>query len=217
MDSGYSSQTNNTEVITMKCPRFSRFLYVSVAVFPFLLSGCASYYSHYAVFPAENSRGENRQVKLTWQTAEYPGWWVVDNKSTPVTIETQCSTREWRLVDSSHDEARQSDCGNGIRACGVPGEDVLARGGEPAGASSPCMAINPADPDARITDIDSSLDLLVSCKPANAVRGSGDGSENIDYIRASSVPYTIYSRKSPRGRLSSRPPELDDGVCDSDE
>ncbi|MFN2362640.1 MAG: hypothetical protein ABR522_16350 [Marinobacter sp.] len=182
-----------------------------------LLNGCASYYSHYAVFPAENSHGEDRQVKLTWQTAEYPDWWIVGNKSTPITIETQCSTRKWRLVDNSHDEASEAGCDNGIRSCGEKGEDVVARSGEPAGPDTRCMAVNPDNTDARITDIGSSLGLLVSCKPVNTVRGSGDDSENTDYIRASSVPYTIYSRKSPRGRLDSRPPELDDGVCESDE
>ncbi len=201
----------------MKYPGFSRSLSLCVAVVPLLLGGCASYYSHYAVFPAENSQGEARQVKLTWQTAEYPGWWVVDNKSTPITIETQCSARKWRLVDDSHDEAGGADCGNGIRACGVQGEDVLARNGTPAGPGTRCMAINPGDPDARITDIDSSLGLLVSCQPARTVRGSGDDSENIDYIRASAVPYTIYSRKSPRGRLNARPPELDDAICEDND
>ncbi len=188
-----------------------------MAVIPLALGGCASYYSHYAVFPAENSEGEARQVRLTWQTAEYPGWWVADNKSTPITIETQCSTRKWRLVDDSHDEASQAGCAEGIRACGVEGKDRLARSGEPTGADTRCMAINPGNPSSRVTDIESSLDLLVSCQPVNTVRGSGDESENTDYIRASSVPYTIYSRKSPRGALNARPPELDDTVCGDDQ
>jgi len=209
-------QTNDTDIISMKYPGLFRSLWLGFAAVPLLLSGCASYYSHYAVFPAENSQGEARQVKLTWQTAEYPDWWVVDNKSTPVTVETQCSSRKWRLVDSSHGEASKADCATGIRACGVNGEDVLARTGEPAGPETRCMAINPSDPDALITDIGASLGLLVSCQPVNPVRGSGDDSENHDYIRASSVSYTIYTRKSPRGRLSTRPPELDDAVCEED-
>lgn len=187
-----------------------------MAAAPLVLTGCASYYSHYAVFPAENSAGEGREVKLTWQTAEYPGWWIRDNESTPITVETQCSERKWRLVDDSHGEASKADCGDGIRACGVEGEDRVARSGEAAGPDTRCMAINPGDPDARIIEIESSLDLLVSCRPVNRVRGSGDDSENIDYIRASSVPYTIYSRKSPRGALNARPPELDDAVCDDE-
>ena len=179
-----------------------------VAVIPLAVSGCASYYTHYAVFPAENSMGEERQVKLTWQTAEYPGWWVADTQSTPITVETQCSAREWRLVDDSHQDAAVQSCGEGIRACGREGLDRVASTGLPA-ADKRCMTINAVDPEARITDIDSSLDLLVSCEPFKTVRGSGDDAENIDYIRASTVPYTIYSRKSPRGSLNARPPELD--------
>jgi hypothetical protein len=186
-----------------------------VAVIPLAVSGCASYYTHYAVFPAENSIGEERQVKLTWQTAEYPGWWVADNQSTPITVETQCSAREWRLVDDSHQDAAVQSCGEGIRACGREGLDRVASTGLPA-ADKRCMTINAVDPEARITDIDSSLDLLVSCEPFKTVRGSGDDAENIDYIRASTVPYTIYSRKSPRGSLNARPPELDDSVCDDE-
>lgn len=201
----------------MKNNRLSLSARMSIALVPLMLGGCASYYSHYAVFPADNSRGEDRQVKLTWQTAEYPDWWVVGNKSTPITVETQCSSRKWRLVDDSHDDAASAGCGEGIRACGVAGMDLQARSGEPAGESTRCMAINPGNPDARITDIESSLGLLVSCKPVNTVRGSGDDSENIDYIRASSVPYTIYSRKSPRGSLNARPPELGDAVCEDDQ
>mgnify|MGYP003118179460 CR=1 FL=1 len=80
----------------------------------------------------------------------------------------------------------------------------------------PARAINADDPAARVTDIGSSLDLLVSCEPVKTVRGSGDDADNIDYIRASTVPYTIYSRKSPRGSLHARPPELDDSVCDDE-
>ncbi|MDL0433135.1 hypothetical protein QPM17_18500 [Marinobacter sp. TBZ242] len=189
---------------------------VMAMMIPLAVSGCAAYYSHYAVFPAENSQREARQVKLTWQTAEYPDWWIADNKSTPITIETQCSTRKWRLVDDSHEEAGQADCADGIRACGVKGKDVLVGSGEPAGPGTRCMAINPGSPDPRITDIESSLNLLVSCEPVKTVRGSGDDSENIDYIRASSVPYIVYSRKSPRGSLIARPPELDDAVCEDD-
>ncbi|MDF0750678.1 hypothetical protein NLU14_10600 [Marinobacter sp. 71-i] len=200
----------------MKNNVFSFVLRLIVAVFPFILAGCASYYTHYAVFPAENSAGEERQVKLTWQTAEYPGWWVAASKSTPITVETQCSARQWRLVDDSHDNAAQATCDAGIRACGREGLDRLARTGEPAGESARCMAINPGNPEGRVTDIESSLALLVSCEPINTVRGSGEDAENIDYIRASTVPYTIYSRKSPRGSLNARPPELDDSVCETD-
>jgi len=194
---------------------FLRVLRLVAAITPFLFTGCASYYTHYAVFPAENSAGQDRQVKLTWQTAEYPGWWLAENKSTPITVETQCSARQWRLVDDSHEDADSEACGQGIRACGEEGLDRIASTDEPAGGKR-CMAINRGNPEARVTDIESSLDLLVACEPVNTTRGSGDEAENIDYIRASTVPYTIYSRRSPRGSLNARPPELDDSVCDDE-
>jgi hypothetical protein len=186
------------------------------AVLPLLMSGCASYYSHYAVFPAQNSEGEDRQVKLTWQTAEYPGWWFADNKSTPITLETQCSTREWRVVDSTHSGASDESCATGIRACGNQGQDRFVTGGSQNFNERACVSINPSDPDARVTDITSSLELLVSCGPVRTTMQNGDEQQNTDYLRASPVPYTVYSRKGVRGRLDTKPPELDDDVCDDE-
>lgn len=176
-----------------------------------LASGCASYYNHYAVFPAENSAGELRQVRLSWQSAEYPGWWLADNKATAITVETQCSQRVWKLVDGGY--SGHASCGSGIRACGQEGVDLVAATGAAADANVVCMALNPDQPDARIADLGGKLTLLVSCRPARTSRGGGDEAENLDYVRASSVPYTVNPRKSPRGSLSSRPPALDESVC----
>ncbi len=185
-----------------------------IATIPFLLSGCASYYTHYAVFPAENSAGEARQVKLTWQTADYPDWWYAEDKSTPITLETQCSTRKWRIVDRTHADASGQSCAPGIRACGSDGEDRFATEGVHDFDRRACVRVNPADPDALVIDISSSLELLMTCHPEQVTRQAGDETENTDYLRASPVPYTVYSRKGTRGRLDSKPPELDDSVCD---
>ncbi|PTB95020.1 hypothetical protein C9974_02040 [Marinobacter sp. B9-2] len=108
-------------------------------------SGCASYYSHFAMFPAENSSGQPRQVRLTWQSAEYPDWWFAGDKATSVKLE-----------------------------------------------------------------------LLVSCTPAVVTEGQGDDVVNLDYLRASSVPYTVYVRKAPRGSMRARLPEFDESVCDAE-
>ncbi len=178
------------------------------------MSGCASYYSHFAMFPAENSAGESRQVRLTWQSAEYPGWWFASNEATSVKVETQCSDRVWRLRDG--DDADAGACSNGIRACGESGMDLVAKTGKPAPESTRCMGINTGYPDARIPDVGGKLELLVSCTPAVVTEGSGDESRNLDYIRASSVPYTIYVRKTARGAMNARPPEFDDLVCDAE-
>ncbi|MBD3641889.1 MAG: hypothetical protein HUJ18_12925 [Marinobacter sp.] len=176
-----------------------------------LLPGCASYYSHFAMFPAENSRGEARQVRVSWDTAEYPAWWVLDDRSTALTVETQCSARIWRLRDESHDGA--GACGNGIRACAESGVDrvvVTREGLDP----SACLVVNPADNNARIADIEGRLELLVVCEPVlPGVERAGE-TVNMDYVRASAVPYTVYTRKVPRGSLSASLPAFDESVCE---
>ena len=178
------------------------------------LGGCASYYSHYGVFPAENSAGEERQVMLSWQTAEYPDWWLQADQSTPITVTTQCSSRSWRMADRSHQEP--GACADGIRACGKPGQDLIAATGEPAGEGTACLSVQPDGGVNQVTDIGQSLMLLVSCRPARTTRQAGDEEENIDYLRASAVPYKVYIRKAPRGTLNGRPPAMDDSMCDAE-
>lgn len=179
-----------------------------------LQAGCATYYSHYAMFPAENSQGEPRTVRLSWDTAEYPDWWFVSDRATPLTLETQCSERVWKLYDDSHAEAE--GCGEGIRACGQSRQDRLAQSGSPAGAGDVCMSVSASDPQARIAEIPGRLELLVACEPASPLKGEGKEAVNVDYIRASAVPYTIYSRKAPRGSFNARPPRFDRSVCDAE-
>ncbi|MBU2873858.1 hypothetical protein [Marinobacter salexigens] len=175
-------------------------------------SGCATYYSHYAMFPAENSQGEPRTVRVSWQSAEYPDWWFLSDRATPITLETQCSERVWRLFDDSHAEV--GSCGGGIRACGGSKLDRLASGGRLASSNDQCMAVNVSDPQARIAAVSGRLELLVACEPASVTKGEGKDAVNIDYIRASTVPYTIYTRKTLRGSLNARPPKFDNVACD---
>lgn len=177
-------------------------------------AGCATYYSHYAMFPAENSQGEPRTVRLSWHSAEYPSWWFVSDRATPLTLETQCSERIWLLYDGSHAEA--GACGSGIRACGEGSGDRLVQEAQTASGSDTCMSLNPSDPEARIADVSGRLELLVACEPMSAVTGEGEGEVNVDYIRASTVPYTVYSRKTLRGSLSARPPKFNQSECNAD-
>lgn len=178
-----------------------------------LASGCASYHSHYGMFPAENSAGETRQIRLSWQSADYPGWWFVNDEATAIRVETQCSERVWRLRDSSDPEA--GECGAGIRACGESGQDLHVPSGEFAAGGVRCMMVKPSDPKAGIAEISGSLDLLVSCVPVTTTVSAGDEERNLDYLRASPVPYTVYIRKAPRGSLRAKMPEFDDSVCDA--
>ncbi len=177
-------------------------------------SGCATYYSHYAMFPAENSRGEPREVRLSWHSAEYPAWWFAADRATPITLETQCSERDWQLFDDTHAEA--ASCAQGIRGCGVIGLDRRAPGGEAVSSGDACLKVNPSDPESRIADISGQLELQVACEPVFAVKGEGKDAVNVDYIRASSVPYTIYTRKTLRGAMEARPPKFDRSACGID-
>ncbi|MDC0663269.1 hypothetical protein [Marinobacter sp. SS21] len=177
-----------------------------------MLSGCASYYSHYAMFPAANSSGESRMVRLSWQSAEYPGWWLRDNQATSIRVETQCSERQWRLTEA--ESADQGGCGPGIRACGQEGLDVLAESGQPATKDSVCLALSSGPSNSRIATLDRNLELTVHCRPAEVSRQSGGESVGMDYIRPSAVPYVVAVKKAPRGSLAAKLPEFDDAVCD---
>ena len=216
MATGYNSQTRNIGSDRHTLTMNSGIAKGLIAAIPFLMTGCASYYTHYAVFPAENSAGEQRQFKLTWQTADYPDWWFQADQSTPITLETQCSERKWRLVDRTHDAAGSQTCDSGIRACGSEQQDRLTEVANGSFSEVACMSVNPSDSDALVTDIASALEIQVNCAPRQTSRTVGGEVENIDYLRASPVPYTVYSRKGVRGRLDSRPPELDDSVCDDE-
>ncbi len=178
------------------------------------ISGCASYHSHYAMFPAENSSGEVRQVRVSWQSADYPDWWFVDDKATALRVETQCSDRLWKLRDDADPKA--GNCGTGIRACGQPGLDVQAPSGQPVSEGVSCMSVRATGADARIAGLGNSLELLVSCRPSVTSIGEGDDLRNLDYLRASPVPYTVHVRKAPRGSLRAKMPEFDQSECDAE-
>ncbi len=180
----------------------------------FGLTGCASYYTHYAMFPADNSAGESRQVRISWDSADYPGWWIVSDKSTTMKVETECSERVWRLADDSHDAA--GDCGQGIRACADPRQDLLVSTGGPAAADAACMTVSSPDGAERIAELGNQFSLLVSCQPAQPEVVRAGEPVNLDYIRSSAVAYTVYARRVPRGSLSARLPAFDESRCKAD-
>ncbi|MGC8120456.1 hypothetical protein [Marinobacter sp. VGCF2001] len=185
-----------------------------VTAWVFLLTGCASYFTHYAMFPAENSAGESRQVRVSWQSAEYPGWWPGRDQATTMKVETQCSERVWRIADKSHAEA--GDCAAGIRACGVQSRDIHAATNAPATDDTLCMSVHTPNEKERVADVGSRFDLLVSCQPASPAITRDGESVNVDYLRPSAVAYTVYARKVPRGSLSARLPNFDEAVCRED-
>jgi hypothetical protein len=179
-----------------------------------VLNGCASYYTHYAMFPAETSAGETRQVRVSWQSAEYPGWWLASNKATPIRLETQCSERVWRITDPSHRDS--GACAEGVRACGEPGKDLLAVTGQPVTGKEVCLEVEQGATLQSVADIGSSFGLLVSCRPQHAVVRYGDEEVNLDYLRPSPVAYIVHARKVPRGTLSARLPSFNESECKED-
>lgn len=192
----------------MSYPGFGRVL-LSVLMTG-LLSGCASYYSHYALFPASNSAGDPRQVRLSWQTAEYPDWWIGSDDATDIKLETQCSKRVWQLTDAT---GGATPCGEGIVGCGVPGRDLAAGSGRPVDSNTVCLNVESGDGSSRIAELGQQFSLTVSCLPVQTTRTIDGESQNVDYLRASVVPYIVHARKVPRGSLAQRAPELDDSVC----
>jgi len=179
-------------------------------VFP-LIGGCASYYTHYAMFPAETSGGDTRQVRVSWQSAEYPGWWLASNKATPIRLETQCSERVWRIAELSHENA--GDCGGGIRACADPSQDVVAATGKAAGSDDVCIAVQAQEGVSGIADIGARFSLRVSCRPETAMIRRDEDDVNVDYLRPSTVPYIVHARKVPRGTLDARLPKFSQLEC----
>ncbi|MEQ6884800.1 hypothetical protein [Salicola sp. Rm-C-2C1-2] len=176
------------------------------------LTGCATHETHYSAMTASNSAGEERRVLLTWKTSRYPGWhWRLD-RATPITVETQCSERQWKLRDPGMEGACTDDA---IAACGDPRLDATGSG-EPVDEGLVCMRLTDEDGSERIRELGNRLKLKVSCSPRRAQVDMGDRVVNVDYPRASSVAYTFRVRSVPTGSLTQRPPELDDHVCSDD-
>ncbi len=186
----------------------------ALTVWTILFSGCASYYSHYGSFSAENSAGELREYLVSWQTADYPDWWLQEDQSTPITLKTQCSEREIRFLDASHQKGKR--CGDGSQAiawCGTEGVDLAV---DDAGAvdAVPCGWI--AGEAKRISELGGQLELVMRCRPAQTTVGTGDDRKNMDYLKASEVPYWVSVRKVPRGSFQDRPPQLGTKICKGD-
>ncbi|MFE8069589.1 hypothetical protein QQM79_00875 [Marinobacteraceae bacterium S3BR75-40.1] len=65
----------------------------------------------------------------------------------------------------------------------------------------------------RIAELDSPVLLTVSCYPNETERQVDGEKENIDYLKASAVPYTVHIKTAPLYSLDDRPPSLDEKIC----
>lgn len=179
-----------------------------------VLTGCAAYQSHFTSFQAQNAAGEDRQVRLTWNTAEYPFWHWRNDRATPIRMETQCSKRVWRLYDPSMDEACTGD---GIAGCGDPALDLDRERRMLTSDRHVCMRLTDSEGTDRILELGRNIELNVNCFPQHTELDMGDETVNVDYLRASVVPYNLRVRSARQGSMTERPPELDDSVCETDD
>ncbi len=182
----------------------------------FSMTGCASYYSHYGSFSAQNSQGEDRLFVVSWKTAEYPSWAIQDNKSTEITLKTQCSERQWQLNDLSSDQNQCTEASTGIVACGDPSLDLMLSGKKLQSTNQVCMFISDENDAKNIVDLGHSMLIKVSCLPSVISRKDGDDTKNIDYLKASVVPYSVFTRKVSRYSFNDKAPFMTDKICESE-
>jgi len=188
----------------------------------FNITGCASYYSHYGSFSAQNSQGEERLFVVSWRTAEYPSWAIQDNKSTEITLEAQCSERKWQLNDlaNAQNQCTELNPGTestpGIVACGDPVLDLMLSGKKLPDNNQVCISVSDTNNTKNIADLGSSMLIKVSCLPSVINRKDGDETKNIDYLKASVVPYSVFTRKVERYSFNDKAPVMSDKICDSE-
>lgn len=181
-----------------------------------LTTGCATYYNHQGSFTAENASGEVREFLVNWQTADYPDWALSSDRSTAISLTTQCSERVLRFVDGISTSETPSCGGDGktIVWCGDPARDLTMQGTPVTGSNHLCGWITaPGGQPVSIAELGTQLELHIQCWPAETRIGSGDEQRNLDYLKASSVPYQLAVRKVERGSAADRQRRLDDKIC----
>lgn len=178
--------------------------------------GCASYYSHYGSFSAQNSKGEERMYVVSWKTAEYPSWAIQDNKATEIVLETQCSNRNWEIADQATLNNTCTESHKGVVACGDSSLDLSLAGKPISDDAHLCMSITDNNGAQNIVELESQILISVSCLPSIVTRKEGSDTVDIDYLKASVVPYNVATRKAERYSYADKAPVMNDKICDSD-
>ncbi|UZE97672.1 hypothetical protein [Alkalimarinus alittae] len=153
---------------------------------------------------------------LSWKTAEYPSWAISDNKSTEIVLETQCSDRKWTLTDQASTSNDCTAANEGIVACGDMASDLSLSGKPVPDNNYACVSITDAKSAQSIVDLESRLLISVRCLPAVTTQKIEGEDVNVDYIKASVVPYSVATRKVERYSLADKAPAMNNKVCDSD-
>ncbi len=179
------------------------------------MAGCASYYSHYGSFSAQNSKGDERMYVVSWKTAEYPSWAIQDDKATEIVLETQCSERKWKMADQVTSSSRCTEVHEGIVACGDASLDLSLVGKPISDPNHLCMTVTDSKGAQSIVDLEGQVLISVSCLPSAVTQKEEGEMVNIDYLKASVVPYSIATRKARRYSYGDKAPVMSGKSCDS--
>lgn len=177
--------------------------------------GCASYYSHYGSFSAQNSKGEERMYVVSWKTAEYPSWAIQDDKSTEIVLETQCSKRKWEIADRATVKNACTESHEGVVACGDVSLD-LSLSGKSIPDNHLCMSVTDDQGAKSIVELEGNVLISVGCLPSVVTRKEEGEAVNIDYLKASVVPYSVATRKAERYSYADKAPRMSDKICNAD-
>ncbi len=182
------------------------------------VTGCATYYNHYGRFAAENSSGETRDYLVSWQTADYPDWWLVSDRSTPVSLETQCSERVLAFVDDSNEEWNSSCAASehSVVWCGEARRDRTPDANVPKVDAPLCGWINTSPAAQGILGLGTELEIHIRCEPLRPTIGEGKEQRNFDYLKASPVPYAVAVKRVEKGSEWDYMIRPDEKVCKQD-
>jgi len=163
-----------------------------------LLGGCATsdFVTHYGIFEAENSAGEQRLFRIYWQTVRYEGWTKNEYRAFPLVLESQCSQRKLYFYDTTFGEGRRcSDTDlDGIHFCARSQTDYDRRGVEIQDRSL-CGVITDKQGAKDLLSLEGEILLTLNCRPKITEKRFGDEKLNTDYLMGSSIPYIISTKK----------------------
>ena len=186
-----------------------------------LTAGCATseFVTHYGIFEAENSAGEQRLFRIYWQTVRYQGWANERFQAFPVILETQCSERTLRFYDSSFGEGRRCKNGpaEGIHFCANSRTEEDRRG-LALDHRSLCGVVTDRNGSTDILSLEGEVLLTLDCRPKITEKIVGGEKVNTDFLLGSSIPY-IVSTKVVKGQdIEKILPEVSNhsSICDPD-
>ncbi len=181
--------------------------------FLILVSGCSTTYSHFGRFYAENSAGEAREFLLEWDSTS--GAFSSKSEGTDVQLTSQCSDRVIVFTRSTegHEVACSDPGGSEAVFCGRAGADLSMDGKEIREAGRLCGYIRGTGGELAVGQFGKTVAVTLQCFPLATTQGEGDDQHNIDYLKASTVPYIVTVQKVIQGSSEDRPPVLTSRVC----